>query len=394
MDDSFRRRRSLCVASATVATVNGVTSWDRLRRVDGRIWDALLALVLVAAGLAGVISEGAPGVDPLALAVPVIAGGAIAWRRSFPLPVALVVGVAATVGGLLDSSATPMPPLAIALYTAAAERERNRALIVSIPVGLAATLAPYVHQDFNWAEALLAFLLSAGIPVGLGRATFNRRRRIARDRATAAREAVAAERTRIARELHDVVAHAMSVMVVQAGAARAVRDRDPEAADAALHHVEETGREGLAEMRRLLGVLRDDGDAPLTPPAGLADLDDLLARTRAAGLPVEVVVEGTPRALPPLVDVSAYRIVQESLTNALRYAGDAHARVLLRYREDGMDVEVADDGLGPAKGGAERGHGLAGMRERAAISGGSISAGARVGGGFEVRASLPTREDT
>ena len=174
--------------------------------------------------------------------------------------------------------------------------------------------------------------MTFGVPILLGRMTFNRRRRIVRDREVATREAVAAERAAIARELHDVVAHHMSVMVVQAGAARAVSGSDPAATAEALRQIEASGRTGLTEMRRLLEVLKaeDDGD-DRAPQPGLARLGELLDAMRASGLPVEAVVEGTPRPLPPGVDLSAYRIVQEALTNALRHAGGASARVVVRY---------------------------------------------------------------
>jgi signal transduction histidine kinase len=374
-----------------------VSTWERLRRVDRRIWDGLLAVALVGAGAAEVLLGTAPEgalPQPFTLVLTVVGAGAIAWRRRAPRAVALVTGAAATVLGIPGFPGTVSLPLAIALYTVAAERERTQALTVAAPVGLAAVVAPYATADFNWAEALLSFLLTAGIPIGLGRGTYARRARIRRDRELAAQTAVAEERVRIARELHDVVAHSMSVMVVQAGAARAVASRDPAALDEALGNVEAAGRAGLAEMRRLLGVLRQDGEEPaLSPQPGLANLDDLLARTRAAGLPVEAIIEGTPRPLPAGVDLSAFRIVQESLTNALRHAGDAHARVLLRYLDDVVEIEVADDGLGPVTGDDGRGHhGLAGMRERAGLCGGTVVAGPREGGGFVVRALLPTGE--
>jgi signal transduction histidine kinase len=207
---------------------------------------------------------------------------------------------------------------------------------------------------------------------------------------------VAEERTRIAREMHDVVAHAMSVMVVQAGAARTVMNKDTDEATAALERIEDTGRMALAEMRRLLGLQGSDEETPpLTPQPGLEGLDVLLERMRASGLPVEAVVEGTPRDLPPGVDLTAYRMVQEGLTNALKHAGEAHARVLLRYGAEALEVEVADDGRGPPPDGVRPGaHGLIGMRERVALFGGSLETGTRPGGGFLVRARIPLTEPT
>jgi signal transduction histidine kinase len=225
--------------------------------------------------------------------------------------------------------------------------------------------------------------------------TFNRRRRIADDRARAARDAVAAERARIARELHDVVAHAMSVMVVQAGAARTALEREPAVAEEALRRIEETGRVGLGEMRRLIGLLRPEDPADLAPQPDLARLDELLETMRHAGLQVEAVVEGSPRELPQGVGLTAYRLVQEALTNVLKHAGESHARVLLRFDEDALEVEVFDDGLGPLRDGTTLGgHGLIGMRERVELFGGSLETGPRPGGGFEVRARLPVAEET
>jgi signal transduction histidine kinase len=213
--------------------------------------------------------------------------------------------------------------------------------------------------------------------------------RAERDREAAARVAVAEERGRIARELHDVVAHAVGVMVLQVGA---VRHRMP-AADTetreALENVEKAGRTALAEMRRLLGAMRRDGDqAELTPQPGLADLDRLLDDVRAAGLAVQLRVHGDPVALPPGLDLSAYRIVQEAVTNTLKHAQAHHADVEVTYEPAELLVEVRDDGQGPlASDGL--GHGLVGMRERVKIFGGDMSAGAAPGGGFVVRVRLP-----
>jgi signal transduction histidine kinase len=219
---------------------------------------------------------------------------------------------------------------------------------------------------------------------------FNRRRRIEGERVQAAVDAVTEERARMARELHDVVAHAMSVMVVQAGAARTTLAKDPAAAEEAIRRIEETGRSALGEMRRLVALLRPEDDETLAPQPSLARIDDLLEGVRRAGLPVEVLVEGSPHDLAPGIDLTAYRVVQEGLTNALRYAGDASARVVLRYGAEALQVEVADDGPGPlTNGDGAQGHGLIGMRERVALLGGTLETGARPGGGFLVRAELP-----
>ena len=209
------------------------------------------------------------------------------------------------------------------------------------------------------------------------------------EREAAARIAVAEERARIARELHDVVAHAVSVMVLQVGA---VRHKLPEAladdADA-LRSVEQTGRAALAEMRRLLGALRSDGDeAELAPQPGLEGLDSLLEDVDRAGLPVRLQVDGDPFPLPRAIDLSAYRIVQEGLTNSLKHADASHADVTVRYHPDEVEVEVVDDGAGAATGDG-LGYGLVGIRERVKIYGGEMSAGAAPGGGFMLTARLP-----
>ena len=226
----------------------------------------------------------------------------------------------------------------------------------------------------------------AGLAIRIRR---ERERLLVRERDERARTAVAEERARIARELHDVVAHAVSVIVVQARGGRRMLAADPEEARAAFDTIEETGHQALTEMRRLLGLLRaDDESLALAPQPSLAQLDRLVLQVRDAGLPVEVEVVGEPRELPPGVDVSAYRIVQEALTNALRHAGPARAHVRVRYAEDGVELEITDDGAGGANG-SGGGHGLVGIRERVAVYGGELRAGPRAEGGYVLRARLP-----
>jgi signal transduction histidine kinase len=204
-----------------------------------------------------------------------------------------------------------------------------------------------------------------------------------------ARRAVTEERARIARELHDVVAHSVSVMTVQAGAVRRVLRPEQEREREALETVERTGREALAEMRRLLGVLRETEDeAALEPQPGLDQIERLLERARTAGLPVELAVEGDRRPLAPGVDLNAYRVVQEALTNALKHSQGATAAVRLRWSPDALELEVANDGV-PVLSGDGGGHGLVGMRERVNVCGGRFEAGPRPEGGFLVRATLP-----
>jgi signal transduction histidine kinase len=244
--------------------------------------------------------------------------------------------------------------------------------------------------------------------------------RAERERDEQARAAAREERTRIAREMHDIVAHSVSVMVVQAGAARRMVDLDPTAAGEAAGQIEATGRDALREMRRVLGVLRTDAEGrvdgesraargdtidgaggagrgprePIPSPAaepqpGLAELDRLVAQCRDAGLDVRLRIDGDARALPSGIELAAYRIVQEALTNTMKHAGPARAEVRLMYADDAVSVIVADDGRGAAAEPAKGGHGLAGMRERVAVYGGEIQAGSRPGGGFRVRATLP-----
>lgn len=244
-----------------------------------------------------------------------------------------------------------------------------------------------------------ALILLTGWFVGRlvhGRASVARRleaqtRQLEREREELAQAAVLRERSRIARELHDVVAHSVSVMVVQAGAARRVLPRSPEESASALRTVQDVGREALEDLRRTLGFLRPAGAAPMREPApGLDRLDELAERARRAGLPVAVRVEGEPWALSPALSLAAYRIVQEALTNTIKHAGGAHAAVELRWRPDALELDVRDTGAGPSPAPLpSSGQGLVGMRERAALAGGTLEAGPVRGGGFRVRARLP-----
>jgi signal transduction histidine kinase len=206
--------------------------------------------------------------------------------------------------------------------------------------------------------------------------------------------AAAGERARIARELHDVVAHSVSLIAVQAGAAGRVIDAQPSAARDALATIERTARGTLAELRRLLGIMREHDDgAALAPPPGLDRLDELVAQVRAAGLPIDVRIEGVRRALGPGVDLTAYRIVQEALTNARKHAGPARATVRLRFAAREIEIEIVDDGRGPAANSDERsGLGLVGMRERVSLYGGRLQTGPRETGGYRVHAVLPLED--
>jgi signal transduction histidine kinase len=212
-----------------------------------------------------------------------------------------------------------------------------------------------------------------------------------REQELRAREAVVEERARIARELHDMVAHNVSMIVLQAGAERRALPAEARSTRDVLTTIEEVGRQALVEMRRLLGMLRTaENESALAPQPSLATLDLLVGQVREAGLPVELEVEGEQRPLAGGIELSAYRIIQEALTNSLRHAGDASARVELRYGAQSLEIEVTDDGRGSAQAdGLGGGHGLVGMRERVALYGGHLEAGRRNGGGFTVRAVLP-----
>ncbi len=221
----------------------------------------------------------------------------------------------------------------------------------------------------------------------------DRAKRLERERDTQAQMAAAAERARVARELHDVVAHNVSVMVVQADGGWFALERNPEHARKALDTISSTGRLALAEMRRLLGVLRADTETdPLAPQPGVEQLDDLIAQVRQTGLPVTLSVQGTAEPLPKGAALAAYRIVQEALTNTMKHGGPkASAVVRLRYLPGVLELRVTDDGAGAAAAADGQGHGLIGMRERVTMFGGSLSAGPGERGGFEVAATLPLR---
>jgi signal transduction histidine kinase len=211
-----------------------------------------------------------------------------------------------------------------------------------------------------------------------------------RDHEERARAAVTEERARIARDLHDAVAHSMSVVAVQAGAERLALPEEATSTREVLLSIEETSRQALVEMRRLVEMLREDDDElALAPQPSLAHLQVLIDQMREAGLPVELQIEGEPRALPPGVDLSAYRIVQEALTNALKHAGPASARVTVRYAPAQIELEISDNGVGSTSRTDGGGHGLVGMRERVAVFGGDLEASRRVEGGFRLRATLP-----
>jgi len=321
------------------------------------------------------------------------------WRRRYPLTTVAVAaastGLEASLGVPVDQPVAPLICLVVSLYTVAVEMPVRRALLGPLVVvpGLAiATWHISGASTVKLGNLLFVMVIGGGawtagrlVRVRTHAAVDQARRadRLAAENAVA----IAEERGRIARELHDVVGHCVSVMVVQAGAAQAVLSHDAQRALEPLEAVQATGRQALAEMSRLVGLLRDD-EHRLAPQPGLADLDALVEQMRDAGLPVILCVEGQPRTLSPIVDLSAYRIVQEALTNALKHAGGARAEVCLRYGTSDLEVAVRDDGEGES-GGHRGGHGLVGMRERVHVVGGDLHAGPRPDGGFAVVARIP-----
>jgi signal transduction histidine kinase len=360
----------------------------RLRAADPTVVDGLLAAVLVVVEVGGAFLIGRYTDEPplTALGVVLLLAGTVpvTWRRRSPVVVWAVVGAATGAYGIAPLPDPVFVGAFVSLYTVVA-RCRPR---VSVPIGvLTAALwlfATAMSGDSDLKDYYPAIVL-ASLAGALGVLT----RTLERQREDEAQRAVAEERARLARELHDVVAHAVSVVVVQAEAGAAAGgppDRVEETFDA----IADTGRAALVELRRLLGVLRaPDEPASREPQPGVAQLEPLVESVRRAGLPVEVRVEGDGRPLPPGVDLSAYRIVQEALTNSVKHAGPARASVLLRYGERELELEVVDDGRGPRAAAAPPGHGLAGMRERTALLGGELDAGPAPGGGFAVRARLP-----
>ncbi|HEY7136665.1 MAG TPA: histidine kinase [Acidimicrobiia bacterium] len=314
-------------------------------------------------------------------------------RRRAPITVLSVTGALSLVYGIAPYP-DPVLPLAllVALFTVAERASRPTALVV-LGISLVAGIMGNVLAGDAPARNYYFAVVVIGLAWVLGDLQRTRRDDVERERAEQARRAVTEERARIARELHDVVAHHVSMIVVQSEANASVAS-SPESA-AAFDAMAGTGRLALAELRRLLGLLREDAGAPpVAPQPGLSSVETLVSQVRAAGLPVELAVEGAPRPLPAGIDVSAYRILQEALTNSLKHAGPASASVVVRYRDDAVELRVVDDGAATdavaTNGDAASGHGIVGMRERVALCGGELRVGPRPTGGYEVRALLPT----
>lgn len=384
--------------------------WVRLKGTNPLAVDSVLAGLLTIAGLVSLSARPTtahPTRSDVWAYLLVLAGfGALALRRRYPITVLAVVTAAASAYVLRDYIDNGLPVIAlIALYTVAslAPRRQWGAAVAALSVLLLA-LTLVAGEDLSAADlagnvAIFAIAAVFGDSVRTRRAYTSQLELRAIDleanQDAQAQRAVAEERLRIARELHDVVAHAMSVVAVQSGVGAHVIDTDPAEAKRILENVKTSSRMALNEMRRLLGVLRDDGDGPVsrTPAAGLESVDELADGLRQAGMNVAVRVEGTRPVVPPGVDLSAFRIVQEALTNVLKHAGPATVNIAICYHPDSVTVEVEDNGRGastaPADGHAGGGHGLVGMRERVAVFGGHLTAGSRVGGGFRVAATLP-----
>jgi signal transduction histidine kinase len=378
-----------------------VIGWVRGRSL---VADGLLAVVAAAvdvgqAAVAGTM-PGQPRLVPPAVLLLIAQSVPLVWRRRAPVPVWVVTGLLAGAYGIADypDRLLPLAPL-VALYTVLLDRTRRVAALIGLLSLTLALLSAAAARDSD-AQDYLSGALLVGLTVALAENQRARRAylgeleakadHLERARAAEARRAVQDERVRIARELHDVVAHHVSMIVVQAEAASvSARPQSREALDA----IGETARGALTELRRLLGVLRAaDDDPALAPQPGTAQLDALVRQVCNAGLPAELRVEGQPRVLPAGVDLSVFRIVQEALTNTLRHAGPAKACVVVRYGDECVEVEITDDGSGagePAS--AAPGHGLVGIGERVAVFGGSLRAGPRPQGGFAVSATLPMR---
>jgi signal transduction histidine kinase len=334
----------------------------------------------------------------------------LAVRRRAPAAVLLAAAGALVVAALLVSHSQGVPvgiflALLLAFYSVGAHCDDRRSVLVGAAAVAAIAAADLARPgSFSASGARPAAWLVFAIAWLIGRDLRRRRQRVAdledraakleREREEQALLAVAEERGRIARELHDVIAHAVSVIVVQAQAGPHLVDDQQRVLDV-FRTIESSGRDALVELRRLLGILRsEDEQLAIGPQPGLGSLQSLVEQVRASGLPVELRIEGEPVRLPAGIDLSAYRIVQEALTNVVKHAGDATADVVIRYEPHALELDIVDDGRGRATSLNGSGHGLIGMRERVALYGGTLKTGARDGGGYAVRARLPFGDAT
>lgn len=385
--------------STNELTANGKIPgwWHRLWAANPYLVDGIIASFLAITSIISLFAgthfdrSNHDWTDPNALAVILllVGIGSLTFRRRWPLPVLGVVSVCSYLYFGIDFFNTNLDTaMAIAAWTVVTRMPRG--LTIATNAAAPMVLIAVLVGGPNMGRAVSNVFFVAIVSVIGHNVRLRKEKRVQEERVEVleADTAVADERLRIARELHDVVAHAMSVVAVQAGVAAHVIDTQPEEAKRMLENVRATSHDALDEMRRLLGVLRG-GDADLMPAPGLRDVDDLAESLRASGVSVDVQVTGDPTGVPAGVDLTAYRIVQEALTNVLKHAGPAAtARVTIDYSPVLVVVEVTDDGRGAGVL-VEGGHGLLGMRERVAVFGGDLVAGAKPGGGFRVRATLP-----
>jgi signal transduction histidine kinase len=364
-----------------------------------RSWAFDVAVALCATGFeVGQVYGYDPTPPLVAVCLAVVAGGVVVYRRRAPLQV-FAVSVAA-VAGIAAAGVSPagVGPL-VALYTVAVTQER-RLSIAAVAVGatvaiLVTILGPTEHPF----DPIAAFVCTVGVwGVGIYVETRRRYRRelqeraayLEREREQLARIAAHEERASIARELHDIVAHSVSVMLVGVRGARDVLRTSPDVADETLENVETSGEQSLAELRRILALLREpERTAESRPQPSLAELDELVTAFRDAGMPVRLRTVGERQRLPDGVELSVYRIVQEALTNVLKHSHPTRVTVTLAFRDQRLEVEVVDDGIPVGDGAAATGHGIVGMRERVALLGGELETGRRPDGGFRVAARLP-----
>jgi signal transduction histidine kinase len=359
----------------------------------------LAAVLAVFAVLDVLLSPEWRGPDAVnAVVVPTMALS-LAWRQRRPMTVlALIlggyVGLSVAFGATQSWSFTFI--VIIALYSAVVHGGRPllASVLAAVAIVVAALTDPLVSSfgDAVWGPTLVVLTVVAGFT---GRAIRTRtsaldRRAEGLDREERRRaaEAAAEERRRIARELHDIISHSLGVVVLQAGAAERVLDRDPARAREVLESIRATGQEAIGEMGTLLGLIDSSPRSSREPQPSLADLDGLVSRMRDAGLRVDLEIEGQRRELPAALELSAFRVIQEGLTNSLKHARAAHVRAVLRYREDELQVDVADDGVAGGNGVGTR-RGLAGMRERVEVFGGTLEAGPQPGGGWTLHATFP-----
>jgi signal transduction histidine kinase len=368
--------------------------WSRYRReVPIRPFDVAVTAALAGVGLSIALALADGGTDRLVVGCLVVAHVApLLVRRRWPIAVLAAMAVTGVLTAVVGFPTVVLgPAVLVAVFTVASVRPRSWSL-PAVAVAAAAMVFAVAMSGVQLATVVanLVVFAAAWFLGDRGRLATERADQAERGRDEASRQAAAEERLRIARELHDIVAHTLSVIAVQAGTGRVVIDTAPDTARQALAAIESTSRGALDEMRRLLTVLRTEhGEAqPLSPSPGLADLDALVASVVGSDLPIEVRVEGERTPLPAGVDLAAYRIVQEALTNVRKHARASKATVIVRYEPDALRLEVLDDGRGGGPGGAT-GHGLVGMRERASLYGGSLDYGTARSGGFRVVATIP-----